>query len=53
MGGRGRVGGGGWVGKPKVGSPCHWDTGSDAVLPVGDRGVHNPQDRSRWTLAAI
>ena len=61
----GWVGGwmGGWVGggtgvvgvggKPKVSSPCHEGTDSDAVPPVGDRDVHNPQDRSKQPLATV
>ena len=53
VGGRGAGGGWGGVGgKPKAGPPFHWDTDSGAVCPVGDRDVHNPQDRSRRTLAA-
>ena len=41
------------VGKPKVGSSCHYGTVSCAVSSVGERNAHNPQDRSRWTLTEV
>ena len=49
-GGTGVVGVGG---KPKVSSPCYKGTDSDVVPPVGDRGVRNPQDRSKQPLATV
>ena len=39
---------GGWVDKPKAGSPCN-----DAVFSIGDRDVHNPQDRLRRPLTVV
>ena len=41
----------GYVGKLKAGSPDHYDTDGGAVFSVGDRDVHNLQDRSRRTSA--
>ena len=41
------------MGKPKPGSACHSGINNVAVLSVGDRDVHNPQDRSIQTLAAV
>ena len=42
----------GLLDKLKVGPPCHYCTDSGAVFSVGDRDVHNPQDRLRRILAA-
>ena len=33
------------MGKLKMGSPYHYGTDSGAVFLVGDRDVHNPQER--------
>ena len=40
-------------GQPRAGSPCFQGTDNGAVFLVGDRDVHNPQDMSRRTLAAV
>ena len=40
-------------GQWKAGSPCHYGTDNSPVFSVGDRDVHNPQDRLRQTLAAV
>ena len=43
----------GYVGKLKADSPNHYHTDSGAVFSVGDRDVHNLQDRSRQISAAV
>ena len=48
----GRVGGG-WVGSRRRVKGFHKDTDSNAVSSVSDRKRLNPQDRSRWSLAAV
>ena len=40
----------GYVGKLKACSPNHYETDSGAVFSVGDRDVHNLQDRSRQII---
>ena len=52
VGGRGR-GQWGWADKPKVSPSCHERTNGGVVISVVDRDAHNPQDRLRWTLAAV
>ena len=42
-----------WVDKLKAGSLYHYGTDGGTMYSVGDRDVHNPQDRSRWTLVAV
>ena len=52
VGGRGqRVDG--WVSQRQTLSAINLGTESGAALPAGDRDVHNSQDKSRWSLAAV